>query len=119
MSSEQETYTLFNLYEKGLLSGQTLLSKLGFDPEKETTQIKKEREDGDEIPRGLGEIRRDDASLVSMRVEQARRNLEALTKFVSLALGDKIAMANICEFEKVKQAIDNSVKAMDDVSNIK
>lgn len=119
MSSEQETYTLFNLYEKGLLSGQTLLSKLGHDPAKEAEQIKKERKDGTEIPRGLGEIRRDDASLVSMRIEQARRNLEVLTKFVSLALSDKIALSNVCEFEKVKEAIDNSVKAMDDVQNIK
>lgn len=119
MSSEQNTHTLFNLYEKGLLSGQTLLSKLGHDPEKEATQIKKEREDITEIPRGLGEIRRDDASLVSMRIEQARRNLEALTRFVGLVINDKIALANVCEFKKVKEAIDNSVKAMDDVQNIK
>ena len=88
--TEQEKQWFLQLYERGLISGKTLLKKVGIDPEQEVT-VK----------------RSDDSYIALQRIEQARRNVEALSRLASYA--DKV---------KVEEALKLNIKIMNEVENL-
>jgi len=66
------------LYEKGLVSAKTVLEAYDFDADQE---IAKKKTDNVQIHPGLGGPRQESSMMIkSNRIEQARRNVEALTR---------------------------------------
>ena len=108
-----ETSDLFNnqfayqkakeLYEKGLLSKNTLLKIAGFDPEEE----KKES----------AESSIEKVAVVSNRVEQARRNIEVLSKILLTPATIRDALEK--DFETLKEVFRFNLLILKEVDKIK
>ena len=95
------------LYEKGLLSPKTVLDVFGFDDTQEIDR-KKDCADGN-----LSLKTRDynDTDIKQMRIEQARRNMEALGKILTCP-------TNCIDTDKISKAIIRNMNIMDEVSKI-
>ena len=99
------------LYERGLISAKTVLEAYNFDADQE---IKRKEDDITQIhPQNLGHKKESPLMIQSTRIEQARRNVEALSK--------------MCGWEKIWEktgdlliaSIKTNIKVMDEVVDIK
>ena len=78
---------MMQLYEKGLLSGKTLLGNFGFDPDQE---IKRKQKDAIMLSQNDGgQSQRDKIQVISSRIEQARRNVEVILRAINSFTEDK------------------------------
>jgi len=75
----QDRTCALQLYEKGILSADSLLEKMGYDPKQETDRRKNEK---GHVSNGYNE--NPSWSIVSNRVEQARRNVEMISKVLTI-----------------------------------
>ena len=106
--SQQFQQFLMQLYEKGLLSGETVLKLSGFDPNQEI-----DRKKSDSIQcntKGSLNSSREysDIEIKQIRIEQARRNVEALGKI----------MNSLTEKDSVMSDIKANIKIMNEVSKL-
>jgi len=115
---QPQVNTLFNLHERGLLSGKTMLEEFGVDADKELRQRAEETEQYAKPLSGCSKRERDEVDILSNRIEQARRNVEALTKLISLLGNDRIDISNTCDWSEVKKATDASIKVMSEVNKL-
>jgi hypothetical protein len=109
---------LFNLHERGLLSGKTMLEELGLEADKELKQRAEETKEWAKPLSGCSKRERDEVDILSNRIEQARRNVEALTKLISLLGNDRIDISNTCDWSAVRKATDASIKVMSEVDKL-
>ena len=96
------------LYERGLLSGTSMLDIVGFDSDQE---IKRFKEDvvqfADTNKNGSSKRSESELTVKLARIENARRNVEALSRLREW------------DDELVLESIKKNIKVMDEVSEIK
>jgi len=115
--SQSRINVIFNLHERGLLSDKTMLEKFGvINAEKEFKQRAEEQHT--KSLSGCSKRDRDEVGILSNRIEQARRNVEALTKLISLLSNDRIDISNTCDWSGVRKATDASIKVMSEVDKL-
>lgn len=102
-----DRHQAMNLYEKGLLSAATLLEKMGYDPKQETDRRKNEKE---VVSRCGGEV--PNWSVLSNKIEQARRNAEMASKALSSILDENIK-------KQLEETLRDSLDILKETSNIK
>jgi len=98
------------LYERGLLSAETVLDVFGFDESQEIKRKEGDSVDAKMIQKHLGVRNYNETDIKQMRIEQARRNVEALGKLTSFENGVKK--------ETIQKSIEKNIKIMDEVEKI-
>ncbi len=101
-----------NLFDRGLISKATLVECFGFDAKKEQTALQEEAKAMADVPSQPGNmdyqnINRDAVGITSIRVEQARRNVEALGRLRDWGLTE------------VEGALKKNIEIMSEVEKIK
>jgi len=111
----QDRNCALQLYEKGILSADSLLEKMGYDPKQETDRRKNNSK---EVSNGGGIGRYDvnpSWSILSNKIEHARRNAEMASKILSsreTVLGDDT-------MKQLEETLSDSLKILKETSNIK
>lgn len=129
---------VLQLYEKGLLSDETVLEKLGFNPTQETNRKKNNSSKG---PRKLGSWFDDDLEwqqlqkenmklgnreleakakskeheITALRIEHARRNVEVMGKIVVPINSEQWPEAN----KIIKEVLKSNLEILQEVNKIK
>jgi hypothetical protein len=100
------------LFDRGIISSKTLLESFDIDADQET---KRKQEDATKIQpkRTLGCREETPLTTKSTRIEQARRNVEALSRM------KEIMRENTDLMSIVYDSIDKNIKIMNEVSEIK
>ena len=113
-TDESFCYFCINLYEKGVISSETLLDIIGFDSAEEHKRFKEEdtvklNPSRTKTPKSYG----DDHYIELQRIEQARRNIESTARISNIFLEDEEILATI------KETIKTNVAIMNEVENLK
>jgi len=101
------------LYEKGLLSGETLLEIVGFDPKEESKR--KENDKQEDPSKYARSFKKDPIDILSCRIEQARRNIECLIKSCNLYSLDGWQEVS----SLAKEAFKDNIVILKETKNIK
>jgi len=107
---------VLQMYEKGLISSETVLKRCGFDPEEEKKKKDKDKDkDKDKVKdtsgagRNYNQINSED-QLKLQKIESARRNVEVLSKVLNIGgYSDKSK-------DKILSVMDNSLDIMNTIS---
>ena len=116
MTTEEKQHVLW-LYEKGVISERTLSDNFGVDWEEEKKRKKEEFEGfvKSKLLTHSSSDSRDDMERKSNRIEQARRNVEALTKLFNSADNSE----NGSNFaKKIMESIMGYLPIMDKVKDL-
>ena len=112
--SEEDTpninhHEAIQLYERGLISAKTVLEAYGFDANQE---IEKRKGDAVQVPPSSHQGYRQESpfTIQQARIEQARRNFEALSK--SRDYDGKLTKA-------VTASVEKNIKIMNEVADLK
>jgi len=106
--------TTIQLYEKGLLSDQSLLDILGFDSDEEIKRKKYDIKKPSLQELGSATYKKDYIDIKTIRIENARRNVEAILRFNTNSWTEDKEF-----FKKLKVSAENNLKIMDEVGSIK
>ena len=101
---------VLQMYEKGLISSETVLKRCGFDPEEEKKKKDKDKvKDTSGAGRNYNQINSED-QLKLQKIESARRNVEVLSKVLNIGgYSDKSK-------DKILSVMDNSLDIMNTIS---
>jgi len=104
---------VLQMYEKGLISSETVLKRCGFDPEEEKKKKDKDKvKDTSGAGRNYNQINSED-QLKLQKIESARRNVEIMTKVFNT-----IGVPEDELGKKIKLVMHTSLDVMSTISKI-